>query len=53
MEEHLRALHRGGWDPESVVGKQADFEFHRWLSEVRRDAVIEYASGRDAREGRG
>lgn len=39
FEAHLRTLHRGGWYPESVVGRNADTEFDRWLT--CRDAPIE------------
>jgi hypothetical protein len=32
FEAHLRTLHRGGWHPESVVGRNADAEFDQWLT---------------------
>lgn len=39
IEDHLRKLHRGGWDPESIVGMTADDEFDGWLLEIEADAL--------------
>lgn len=41
FEEQLRRMVRGGWDPESIVGKNADAEFDRWLKKVKAQAYEE------------
>lgn len=38
IESTLRSLYRGGWDADSVVGRNADSEFDRLLAEVAEKA---------------
>lgn len=39
--EHLKAVNRGGWSPDSIPGKNADAEFEAWLAQERLQAQVE------------
>lgn len=39
--EDFRSAYAGGWDPESVPGKNAYAEFDRWLKSIQAEACDE------------